>query len=263
MTAMVESVELQSLGAAVQPLMLALPRLLAVFAVLPHFAGDMLQGLVRNALVLVLAMFIAPLMDGPLPSDAVSWLLLVCKESLVGALLGLGLGLFVWAIQSVGDLVDVLTGSGNAAFFDPVAGHEHGRTGDFLGRVAITLFASGGGLLALASTVFDSFRLWPVLSWWPQSNQVLATFALRMGDTLFGWMVKLSAPLILMLLLLDLGFALIGRAAPALNVFQVAQPAKQLLALLVLALVLNIVHAGLQDLMRPDNLVVQFLRAAL
>jgi type III secretion protein T len=251
------------LQAEVVPIVLALPRLLATFLVLPYFAGTAISGAVRNGLVLVLAAFVAPAVPVATLPGTGAWLLIVGKETLIGLLLGLGFGVFVWALQCVGELIDFQSGTANAAFFDPVAGHEIGPTGDLLFRLVVTLFVSAGGLLGLVGALFESYRLWPVASYFPDAGAVLQAFAVREGDAILAWIIKLAAPVIFVLVLIDLGVGLVGRAAPQLNVFVVAQPLKGLLAILVLALVLHIVYAGLQDFLRPDNSVLQFLRHVL
>jgi type III secretion protein T len=255
--------DLGALQAEVVPIVLALPRLLAAFLVLPYFAGTAISGAVRNGLVLALAAFVAPAVPVATLPGAGPWLLIVGKETLIGLLLGLGFGVFVWALQCVGELIDFQSGTGNAAFFDPLAGHEIGPTGDLLFRLVVTLFVSAGGLLGLVGALFDSYRLWPVASYFPDVGAVLQAFAIREGDAILAWITKLAAPVIFVLVLVDLGVGLVGRAAPQLNVFTVAQPLKGLLAILVLALVLHIVYAGLQDFLRPDNNVLQFLRHVL
>ena len=255
--------DIGALQAEVAPIVLALPRLLAAFLVLPYFAGSAVSGVVRNGLVLVLAAFIAPAVPVADLPGAGPWLLIVGKESLIGLLLGLGFGVFFWALQCAGGLIDFQSGTANAAFFDPVAGHEIGPTGDLLFRLAVTLFVSAGGLLGLVGALFESYRLWPVTSYFPDAGAVLQAFAVREGDAILAWIMKLAAPVVFVLVLVDLGVGLVGRAAPQLNVFVVAQPLKGLLAILVLALVLHIVYAGLQDFLRPDNSVLQFLRHVL
>jgi len=191
------------------------------------------------------------------------WVLIAAKEAMIGLLLGLGFGIFIWAMQSVGDLIDFQTGAGNAAFFDPVAGHDNGPTGEFLGWLVIILFVASGGLLALLGVLVDSYRLWPVASFFPHVGQVLEEFAVRQGDTLFLWIVKLATPVILVLLLVELGLGLISRVAPQLNVFVFAQPIKSLLAVLMMFLFLHFVYQSLQEFLRPSNGVLEFLRLAL
>jgi type III secretion protein T len=242
---------------------LTMPRLFAVFAVTPFLSPNVITGLSRNSLMLMLALFMSPL-AGHMPSLSVTmWIAIAAKEALIGVMLGLGFGIFFWAIQSVGDLIDFQTGTGNAAFFDPVAGHDNGPTGEFLGWVVINLFVAAGGMLALVGAVVDSYRLWPVAEFFPDLGQVIEAFAIRQGDTLFTWIVKLAAPVILVLLLVELGAGLLQRVAPQLNVFQSTQSLKGLLAALMMMLFMYVLWDSLQQFLRPDNGVLEFLRSSM
>jgi type III secretion protein T len=261
--AITQASELAMLESLFSSVSLTMPRLLAMFAVVPFFSGGMLTGMVRAGLVTMIAIFLSPVAGAMPPLHLGQWILIAGKEALIGLMLGLGFGIFIWAIQSVGDLIDFQTGSGNAAFFDPVAGHENGPTGEFLGWLVITLFVSAGGLLAMLGVLVDSFRLWPVATFMPDPGAVIEQFAIRQGDTLFQWIVKLGAPVIVVLMLVELGAGLIGRAAPQLNIFQFAQPLKSLLATLMMLLFLYFVYESLQQFLRPDNGVLEFLRSSL
>lgn len=242
---------------------LTLPRLSAIFAVVPFLSGKMLSGFTRAGFLGMLAMFMAPV-AGDIPELSIGmWVVISAKEALIGLLLGLGFGIFIWAIQSVGDLIDFQTGSSNASFFDPVGGHDNGPTAEFLGWLVIVLFVAAGGLLSLVGVIVDSYRLWPVASFMPNVGVVLEEFAIRQGDTLFLWIVKLASPVILVLLLVELGIGLIGRVAPQLNVFVFSQPVKSLLATFMMLLFLTFVYESLREFLRPSNGVLEFLRLAL
>lgn len=255
--------ELAALEQTVSSAALTLPRLASVFAVMPFLSGQLLNGFVRAGLLGMLALFMSPIAGEMPPLSLGLWLLIACKEALIGLLLGLGFGIFIWAIQSVGDLIDFQTGSANASFFDPVAGHDNGPTGEFLGWLVITLFVAAGGLLALVGVIVDSYRLWPVASFFPNVGKVLEEFAIRQGDTLYLWIVKLASPVLLVLVLVELGMGLISRVAPQLNVFVFSQPLKSLLATLMMLLFLFFVYESLQQFLRPSNGVLEFLRLAL
>jgi type III secretion protein T len=258
-----DTIELAALQAWFMPVALTLPRLLAVFAIAPFFSGNLMSGLVRNGIVLVLALYMSPAASDLPELTLGGWVLVAAKEAFIGVLLGLGFGIFVWAVQSVGDLVDFQTGSASAPFFDPIGGHEGGPTGQFLGWVVITLFMSAGGMLAMVRVIIDSFRLWPVASFHPRVGPMLEQFVIRQGDTLFLWTLKLAAPVIFVLLLVELGIGLIGRVAPPLNVFVFAQPVKSVLANLMLLLCMYFLYDSLREFLRPENGVLEFLRSAL
>jgi len=258
------TLELSAVEAFFTPVVLALPRLTAVFAVVPFLSGKIINGLTRSSLLMTLAIFFSPVIGDIPPSMGLHTLAIIAaKEAMIGTLIGLGFGIFIWAIQSAGDLIDFQTGAGNANFFDPAGGHDGGPTGNLLGWLVITLFVSAGGLLVFFNVLVDSYRIWPVASFFPNVGAVLEQFAIRQGDTLFQWIVKLASPVIFVLILVDLGMGLVGRVAPQLNVFVFAQPLKSLLATLMMLLFLFFLYDSLQFFLQPDNGVLNFLRNTL
>ncbi|MGM9484835.1 type III secretion system export apparatus subunit SctT [Roseateles sp. NT4] len=258
-----DSLELTTIDAWIAPCALMLPRLFGVFAVVPFLAGGAISNPIRGGVIFVLAMFLSPLADAVNPSGFGGWILISSKEAFIGVMLGLGFGMFIWALQSVGDLIDFQTGSANATFFDPIGGHEGGPTGRFLGWVAIATFISVGGLLAMLQVIIDSYRLWPVGSFYPDMGKVLEQFAIRQGDTLFEWIVKLGAPAVVALLLVELGIGLVGRFVPQLNVFAFSQPVKGVVATLMLLLFMYSLYDWVLAFLRPENGALRFLKDSL
>lgn len=244
--------------------LVTIPRVLAIFTVVPFLSGQALTGFARNGVIVMLAIFFSPGVADALPTmSLVTWLIIGGKEILIGLMLGLAFGLFIWAIQSVGDLIDFQTGAANAAFFDPVSEHEGGPTSSFLTQLAVTLFMATGGLVLMLGIVVESYRIWPVTSYLPRVDFVLEQFAVRQGDSLFYWIIKLATPVILVLLLAEFGIGLVSRFVPQLNVFVFSQPLKSLLATLMMILFLAYVFESLQGFLQPANDVLSFLRAVL
>lgn len=257
-------IDLAAIESLFLQVMMTTPRLMIIFWVVPFFSGQMLSGFVRSAIVVMLAVFFSPMAGEALPTMAlVTWLVVIFKEVLIGLMLGLAFGLFIWSIQSVGDLIDFQTGSANAAFFDPVSEHEGGPTSSFLTQLAVTLFIAAGGLLTMLAIVVESYQIWPLTSFLPRLDAVLEQFVVRQGDTLFSWIVRLATPVILVLLLAELGLGLVGRFVPQLNIFVLSQPLKSLLATLMMILFLMFVFESLQGFLQPGNDVLAFLRAML
>lgn len=253
------------LNASAGPVLLVMPRLLPVVMIVPVFSERILTGLARNGLVLVIALFISPsinaaaLVDIPL----LLWILLVAKEVLIGILFGFAFSAVLWAIENVGHLIDFQTGSGNAAFFDPVSGNPGGPTAGFLSFLAATLFVTGGGLREMLQLFFASYRVWPIDAVAPNLHAVLEVFAVRdLGDVM-SWTVKLATPVIMVLMLVELGIGLVSRAVPQLNVFIFSQPIKSALATLMMALFLYFVYGSLKEFLSPNNGLLGILSAAL
>jgi type III secretion protein T len=141
--------------------------------------------------------------------------------------------------ESVGALVDFQIGLSNAAIFDPFGGHDAGPLTGFMARLAVMLFVVGGGLQVLASLLFESFRLWPVASFYPSLGERLFELGTGSLSSITQLIERLAVPIVLLLVLVDLGFGLINRVVPQLNVFFFTMPIKGVLAALMIAIYLS------------------------
>ena len=222
------------------PLLAALPRIGAAITVAPLFPAALFPRLLRGAVALSLALYLYPHMAAHMPANMtpLPWLALIGKELLIGGLIGFAVGTLVWALESVGSAIDFQVGFSNAQLFNPFGGNESSPLGQLMTSLAITLLVTTGGLQVLASLLFESFRLWPLQSLFP-STQQLATVAGSSVQSFAELVVRLAAPVVLLLALVDIGFGLLNRDVPQLNVFFFSMPIKGALATLMIALYLS------------------------
>ena len=242
-------------------LVLLLPRPFVLFLVVPFLSRTMIPGSVRRGVVFTLGILMLPLAGSAEGVTPVMGLVIAAKEGLIGLLLGLGMGVFMWAVHSVGDLVDFHTGAANAQFFDPAFGHQGGPTGQFLGWVMAVLFVSAGGLNGVVGLIAESYRVWPLAAPLPDLPRLLEAFAIHEADTLFSLIVKFGAPVLMVLMLVDLGLGLLGRFVPQFNVFVIAQPLKSLVAIFMLLICLGLLYEALSDFVRPGTNVLAVWRS--
>jgi type III secretion protein T len=224
------------------PILATLPRVSATIIVAPIFPSSVFPRFLRGAIGVALSLYLYPHMAAHMPTDLsmLAWLGLIAKESLIGALLGFAVGSLIWAFECAGALFDFQTGFANGRIFDPFGGHDSGPLSMFMMRLGTVLFVTTGGLQILVSLLFESFRLWPVGSFTPSWSHFDA-FAGGQVVTLMDVVVRLAAPVVLLLSMVDLGFGLVGRVVPQLNVFFFTMPIKGALAALMIALYLSYV----------------------
>jgi type III secretion protein T len=210
-------------------LALTLPRMLAAFTVLPFLNKSVLPGLVRGGLVISLAMMLVPMVGTGFSGSSLTLMQvmgIVVKE----IFLGLGIGYLVaipfWAAGTIGFFIDTQRGATMASTFVPLLGDQTSPLGTLFNQMVTLLFMISGGFLLFLEGLYQSYQVWPLLSFFPQLDLHGTTFFLNQLDTLMYLTVFLAGPLILMMFLIELGLALIGRFAPELNVFFVALPIK-------------------------------------
>jgi type III secretion protein T len=231
---------------ALEPLIalgLGASRAIGVLLVLPVLTRAQVGSVVRTALALALALpmvgyasdAIAPLGTGP--NRGIQVALIAVKEVGVGALIGFLLGIPIWTIQVVGELIDMQRGI--TTVVEPVdltGGSQASVMNAFLGFVAIVVFVAANGLDVMASTLYQSYTAWPLIRFLPAINLDSAVAVAGLLDHLVRYAALIAGPVILMLLLTDLSVMIIGRFTPSLNAFDLAPTVKNVALIIFLLL---------------------------
>ena len=242
-------VEIESL---LHPALSLLPRFGAAFMVLPLLKKTFVPRQVRMAFVLVLAMVAYPHAQAHFTVsgwDTGHWLLFMLKETFIGALVGYSMAIMLWAIAAVGDLMDLQAGFQNAQIFNPFGGQPGGPFGGLMMQIGVLMFVGYGGLHVFLQLLYESLSMWPPESFMPEiGGAAVRNFAIDASGSLLEIATRLAAPVIGVLLIVELGIGLINRAAKQLNTFFFSMPIKAVTAVLVLALML----AHLVDVVRAD-----------
>ncbi len=232
----------------------ALPRFVALFGILPLFARQLVPQPLRGAVMVCLALFVVPslLPHVDQARSSVEMLGILAKEVLIGALLGFVVAIPLWAVETMGDLIDSQRGAAIADTLNPLTGNDSSPLAQLFSQAMQTFFLVAGGFSLLLGVVYDSYRLWPVFGWWPTLASADAALLLGWLDDYMRLAVLLAAPVLFAMLLAEVGLALLSRYVPQLQVFFLAMPIKSALAMLLLALYATILFGYLDDLVRAQ-----------
>ncbi|MBK8508203.1 MAG: type III secretion system export apparatus subunit SctT [Candidatus Competibacteraceae bacterium] len=151
----------------------ALPRLLLALTTLPLLRRQVLPGLTRNAVVLVLAVLVLPVAATGLPAGSPSpaWLLgILLKEAFIGLVIGYVTSVLFWAVEAIGFFIDNQRGATMASSLNPLTEEQTSPFGILLSQVMTVLFFSGGGFLVYLGGLYQSYRVWPVASFYPAAR---------------------------------------------------------------------------------------------
>lgn len=224
------------------PLIAGLPRFGAAVLILPLLPPRLVPRQIRIAIVIVLVLVAYPGLAVRLPEvdwHAGQWVLFILKEMFIGGLIGYAMGMVLWTLTAVGELLDVQAGYTNADIFDPFGNHGAGPLSVLMSQLGVLLFVGFGGLQVFLQLLYESLLLWPPTSFMPDLTNALRDFAVATAGSLLEVAVRLAAPVIAALLVVELGIGLVNRAAPQLNAFYFSMPIKAVTGLLVLALLLT------------------------
>ncbi|MCE0911122.1 MULTISPECIES: flagellar biosynthetic protein FliR [Pseudomonas] len=229
------------IGTWVATFLLPLFRVTAVLMTMPIFGTRMLPTRVRLYAAIAITVVIVPGLP-PLPEfDPLSLrgLLLCAEQVIVGALFGLTLQMLFQAFVLAGQIVAIQMGMAFASMVDPANGVNVAVIGQFMSMLVSVLFLLMNGHLVAFEVVTESFTTLPV-----GSALVVQHFWEIVGrlSWVFGAGLLLVLPAIASLLVVNIAFGVMTRAAPQLNIFSIGFP-------LTLVLGMVIFWIGLADIL--------------
>lgn len=215
-------------------------RISVAFLLIPVFSRNMIPGVVRNAMFFSLAIIsvvVQPL-QSPVELSAMLWVQLFAKEIFIGVAVGIFFGLFLWAFEAAGFMLDTQIGMSFALSFDPIIGNEATLLATFLNRWAVYLFVAAGGLLLVVTSLLESFAIWPLLT--PIGGLREASVMLFEAELsrFMHLALRIAGPVMIVLFLVDLAMGVINRSAQHFNVFFLATSLKAMASLIVLMIML-------------------------
>ena len=143
-------------------------------------------------------------------------ILLSAREVVLGLILGFVTRLFFFAVSMAGEIVSVAVGLGQAQVFNPTIGSMGNAMEQFYSVLATLVFLSMDGHHMMIKGAIDSFTTSPVA----QLTFQYASFAelvLKM-QSFFIIGIKMAAPVLISMIIIQLGMALLSRVVPQINV---------------------------------------------
>lgn len=212
-------------------------RLMPLFLLMPFLNRQMVPRTLQFAIAAALGLLVVPTIPAAELPGGMALLALLLKESILGLMLGYVAALPFWVMESVGFIIDNQRGASMAATLNPTTGHDTSPLGILFGFAFITYYMTVGGVQVMLGMIYDSYRLWPPLSFWPDFARTdWAELLMKQLNYLLNAAMLLAAPVMVAMFMAELSLALVSRFAPQLQVFFLAMPIKSALALLVLIL---------------------------
>jgi len=209
-------------------------RLGGMLLVAPMFAARNVPVRVRTGLLVLLTALLQPVALAHMAPGAAIAPATMLAETVVGFVFGLGIALLVGAAEAAGEIMGVQIGLSGAALFDPTSGHQSTALAQFVSMFVLTLLLAANVHIVMLESVADSLRRLPIGQPVQLREGMLAM--VRAGTLLFSLGVRFAAPVIATILVANTAVAILGRAAPQLNVLSVAFPVQIGLGLVALGL---------------------------
>lgn len=218
-------------------------RIGAFVMVMPLIGSSFVPTTVRLLLGMALTAVMAPVIPDYSAPDilSLSGLITVFQEIAIGVAMGFVVQLVFDAITLGGQVIAMSMGLGFAVFLDRTRGVNVPVLGQLFLMLGMLTFLSMNGHLALIRLVAESFYLLPIASGGLSTPAIVAMLA--WSSQVFEVALKIALPAIAALIVVNLSFGVMSRAAPTLNLFAVGFPVAMLLGFVVIFLNM----AGLQE----------------
>jgi flagellar biosynthesis protein FliR len=218
----------------------------------PVFGTNEVPMHIRALLAISLSLLIAPSQwhGSGIPIDGlIPYLVMLGREAVIGACLGLGILILLHGMTIAGELIGQASGLSVAEVFDPEMGENVPLFSRLLFLMSVCIFLCIGGHRMVMAGLLDTFQTIP-----PGGGEfptsVADAFTTLVAQS-FSLGVHAAAPTVTALLLATIILGLIGRTLPQLNVFAIGFGFNSLLAFAALGLSLGAAAWAFQNQIEP------------
>jgi flagellar biosynthetic protein FliR len=226
-------------------------RIGSCFMVAPVFGATYVPARVRVVLAGAITLLIAPLLPAApaVAAFSAAGALITVQQVLIGVALGFCLQILFDAVNLGGQMLGNSMGLSMAMNVDPLHASEAGTpaVGQLYTLLVTLTFLALNGHLALIEVLVRSFTTLPV------GVEGLGVAGLATvvgwGTQLFAGALTIALPGVTALLIVNLAFGVMSRAAPAFNLFAIGLPVSLVFGLVILTLGLPAVQATFLELL--------------
>jgi flagellar biosynthesis protein FliR len=206
-----------------QVFLVLISRIGGLLAALPVLSGRTVPMKVKVALVLVLGAALAPVIQvPPTPFDPVLLTAGLISEMAIGLTIGLAVRLFFGALELAGEMIGIQMGFGVVQLFDPTTAHQTPMMAQYFTLLASLVFLSLNAHMLVVATIVSSYEAIPAFG--ATLPAALGDDVVHLSQQMFTIGLKLAAPVLITILLLNILLAILGRAVSQINVFVLSFP---------------------------------------
>ncbi|MEA1961743.1 MAG: flagellar biosynthetic protein FliR [Bacillota bacterium] len=222
---------------AMEGFLMIVGRISGLFLSAPIFASKQLPRTIKILIIVLLSAMMANFVPiqykVPLENPAL-FLAAFIVEIFIGYCIGFVAYVVFAAIQLAGQLMDMQMGFAMVNVVDPQSGMQIPLMGNLGYLLALLIYLSMNGHHYLLQAVVQSYQVIPVLGVNLGSNFI--DLIIQVTVYMFVIAVKISAPIVVSVMITDIAMGFIGRTVPQLNVFIVGLPLKIMIGLFALIL---------------------------
>jgi flagellar biosynthetic protein FliR len=188
-----------------------------------------------------------PSVNVPVDLPELSLGVVVAREAIIGLSLGFALRALIAAAEFAGHLSGQQIGFSYGATIDPQSGVRNNMLATLYGSLATLGFLAINGHHMALRALAQSYAALPI-----GGGQLDASVVSSVRDIfalVFVVAIRLAAPIVIVLLVVELVIGLISRASPALNYMVIGYPVRLMVGLTLLAALVPVIPAVTNSMM--------------
>ena len=235
-------------------------RITGMLIVAPMFSTRTVPVRIRMMATLLITMVMAPVLP-PMPildPFTLAGVLQIANQFMIGLAMGFVLSMIFAAYTFAASAMGMSMGLGFAMAVDPNNGIQVPVLAQFYVLFATLIFMAINGHLLIIDTLRESFIVMPVGELGLSKDAIWSVLA--WAKMIFAWGVKIALPIVVTLLLINVSFGVVTRAAPQLNIFAVGFPVSIMVGFWLVMVSLPTIYPRLVELMESAFSTIQGLR---
>ena len=183
-------------------------------------------------------------------------IIMSCCEIIIGLVLGFFTRIFFFALTMAGEIVSIATGLGQAQMFNPMLGTMGNAMEQFYVTIGTLLFFSLNGHHMMIQGLVQSFSF-AELAQLQINVQSFAEVVMK-AQEFFILGIKISAPVLISMVIVQVGVALLSRAVPQINVLVTSVSVSTLLGFAIIFISLPLLVMQMSGLL--DFTTIEFFK---
>jgi flagellar biosynthesis protein FliR len=212
-------------------LVIARPGMLIAAA--PIFGGHFAPPHVRVGLAMILAFVLMPVVHVPVVATLAGITIVIARELAIGFAMALGIRALIAGAELGGHLAGSQLMLSYGSVIDPQGGVRSTMLATLYGNLTLLTFFAINGHHALVRALDASYAAIPIGGGGIDAS--VATSVMRLLAVVFTFGLRLAAPVIVVMLIVELAVGLISKTAPAINLMVVGTPVRLIIGLLAVA----------------------------
>jgi flagellar biosynthesis protein FliR len=221
-------------------LLLARPGMLIMAA--PAFGGTYAPVHLRIGLTMLLALTLAPVVAVPDVTGAIGLSMVIARELAIGFAFALAMRTLVAGAELGGQLSGMQLMLSYGSIVNPQGGVRNNLVSNLYSNLALLTFFIINGHHAFIRNLATSYRSLPIGGGSGIDVSIVRSVTEMLG-VVFVLGFRLAAPLIIVMLIVELATGLISRTAPAINMMVVGMSLRLIVGLIVVAALVPVLPA--------------------